>query len=121
LQALANELKTPDSIIRELVEIRGEASKGVQAQFDAELRLAEATLALDTAEAKALLAATGTVTDRQATAKLETADLRLAEAIAKAEFNRVKTKMKVLEQAQMSVQTQARLIEMMYKGAGHGQ
>jgi hypothetical protein len=41
--------------------------------------------------------------------------------IAKAQFNRVKAKLKILEQAQMSVQTQARLVEMMYRSAGLGE
>lgn len=116
-----NELKTPDSIIAELVQIRAEASKGVDAQHTAELKMAQAMLDLDLAEAKVLLEAQGTVMDRQAVAKLKTADHRLAADIAKAEFNRVKTKMKVLEQAQMSVQTQARLVELQWKSAGQGE
>jgi hypothetical protein len=116
-----NDLKTPDSIIAELVHIRAEAQKGVDAQYRAEVKLAEATLAADRAEATVLLEAQGTVMDRQAVAKLKTEDERLAADLAKAEFNRVKTKMKVLEQAQMSVQTQARLVELMWKSAGQGE
>lgn len=116
-----NDLKTPDSIIAELVQIRAEASKGVDAQFRAEVKLAEATLAADKAEALVILEAQGTVMDRQAVAKLKTEEERLAEALARAEFNRVKTKMKVLEHAQMSVQTQARLVELQWKSAGQGE
>jgi hypothetical protein len=115
------DLQTPDTVIRQLVEIRAEAQKGVNAQYDAELKLAAASLALDTAEARALLDAQGTVVDRQAVAKLKTEKERLDEAIARAEFNRVKTKMRLLEQAQMSVQTQGRLIELMFKSAGVGE
>lgn len=118
---MIDELKTPDSVIAELVEIRAEASNGVVAQYDAEVKLAEATLAAERAEALALLNAQGTVVDRQATAKLKCEEERFAEALAKAEFNRVKTKLKLLEQAQMNVQTQARLIEMQYKTAGLGE
>jgi len=116
-----SELKTPDSVIQELVGIRAEAAKGVDAQYRAEVKLAEATLAAETAEAKALLTAEGTVVDRQAMAKLKSGEERLNADIAKAEFNRVKTKLRLLEQAQMSVQTQARLIELMYKSAGQGE
>jgi hypothetical protein len=116
-----NELKTPDSIISELVQIRAEASKGIDAQFQAEVKLAKLTLDLDLAEAKILLEAQGTVMDRQAVAKLKTEQERLDADLAKAEFNRVKTKMKVLEQAQMSVQTQARLVELQWKSAGQGE
>lgn len=116
-----SDLVTPDSIIRELVSIRAEAQKGVEAQYLAEKELADAVLALDTAEAKALLDASGTVVDRQALAKLHTETERQNEAIARAKYNRVKTKLRLLEQAQMSVQTQARLVELMYKSAGIGE
>lgn len=115
------EFKTPDSVIAELVSIKAEAAKGADAQYAAEVKLAEATLAAEKAEALALLNAQGTVVDRQAIARLECEDERLAEALAKAEFNRVRTKMRVLEQAQMSVQTQARLVELQYRTAGIGE
>jgi hypothetical protein len=115
------QLQTPDSIIRELVDIREQATKGITALYDAELKLAQATIDCETVEAKALLGAEGNVAERQAVAKLESSAARLHEAIAKAEFNRVKTKLRLLEQAQMSVQTQARLVEMMYRSAGQGE
>lgn len=114
-------LKTPDSIIAELVSIRAEAQKGVTAQYEAEVKLARLTLDAELAEAKALLGAQGTVQERNALAKMHSSSQRLDADIAKAEFNRVKSKMKVLEMSQMSVQTQARLVELMYKSAGHGE
>jgi hypothetical protein len=116
-----SEFKTPDSIIAELVSIRAEASKGVSALHDAEISLAEATLEFELAEARAILSAVGTAIERQAMAKIETSELKMKLEIHKAQFNRVRTKLKILEQAQMSVQTQARLIEMMYKTAGIGE
>ena len=116
-----SELVTPDVIIRELVNVRAEASRGVDAQYRAEVKYAEATLAAEKAEAMALLSLEGTVVDRQAGAKLRAENERLAEAIAKAEYNRVRTKMKNLELAQMSIQTQARLVELMWKSAGQGE
>lgn len=115
------EYKTPDSIMAELVEIRAEAQKGVDALYNAELKLAELTLAADTAEARALLEAEGNVAERQAHAKIASGDAKLEHDIARAEYNRVKTKMRILEQAQMSVQTQARMVELMYKSAGQGE
>jgi len=115
------EYKTPDSIIAELVDIRAEASKGVDALYNAELKLASASLDSDMAEAKALLEAEGNVAERQAFAKIQASEARHNEAIARAEFNRVKTKLKILEQSQMSVQTQARMVEMMYRTAGQGE
>lgn len=111
--------KTPDSIIAELIEIREEAAKGIGALYDAECKVADAVLTLDTAEAKALLNADGkTMAERSAQAKLETAELELAKDLATAEYNRVRTKLRLLEQAQMSVQTQARMVELTYRNAG---
>jgi|TARA_R110000796_G_scaffold39383_4_gene98266 hypothetical protein len=113
--------KTPDSIVGELVDIRSEAAKGVDALYNAEIKLAHASLDADLAESRALLSSEGNVAERQAFAKVEAAEARLNEDIARAEYNRVRTKMKILEQSQMSVQTQARMIEMMYKTAGTGE
>lgn len=118
---MRDDLQTPDSIIRELVQIRSEATRGIDAQFAAEQKLARAVIDAETAEAKALLMASGSVAERQAIAKVETEALRFAESIARAEYNRVKTKLKLLEQSQMSVQTQARLVELMYRSAGLGE
>lgn len=108
-------MKTPDSIIAELVEIRSEAAKGASALYDAEVKLAKASLEASTAEAKALLSSQGTVAERTAQARLDSADEKFAEDLARAEFNRVRTKIKILEQSQMSLQTQSRLVELMYK------
>jgi hypothetical protein len=114
-------IKTPDGIIHELVEIRQKAAEGVEIQHQTEVELANAQLAFDLAEARALLAAQGTVVDRQATAKLQTEEERLAVDLAKAKLNRVRTRLKLLSEAQMSVQTQARMVELTYRTAGVGE
>jgi hypothetical protein len=114
-------IDSPDDIIRQLGEIRTEAAKGVTAQFDAEVKMAEAELAAETAEAKALLNAGGTVAERQAVAKIQTEELQLAAAIAKAEYNRVKTKLRHLDAAQSSLQTAARMLEVTWRTAGVGE
>ena len=116
-----NLIKTPDNIIHELMKIREDAAKGVDIQYDAETDLAQAQLALDRAESNALLESQGTVADRQAIAKLKTETERLAVDLAKAQLNRVKTRMKLLSEAQMSVQTQARMVELTYRTAGTGE
>jgi hypothetical protein len=115
------EFKTPDSIVAELVEIRHEAARGVDALHNAEMELATASLAADIAESKALLSSEGNVAERQAFAKIESADARLTADVARAAYNRIKMKIRILEQGQMSVQTQARMIELMYKTAGTGE
>lgn len=114
-------LQTPDSIIAELVSIRAEAQKGVTAQYDAEVKLAKATLEVDRVESLSYLGHPGTAGEKSAQAKLSSLEAREDEMLAKAEYNRVKTKLRLLEQAQMSVQTQARLVELMYKSAGLGE
>ena len=114
-------LQTPDSVIGELVAIRQEASRGVDALYNAEVKLAKLNNEAEMLEAKALISAEGTVVDRQAVAKLKSSEARLAADIAKAELNRVRTKLKVLSEQQMSVQTEARMVEMMYRTAGLGE
>lgn len=115
------EIRTPDQIIAELVEIRNQAAQGVDAQFQAEAELVRLTLAAERAEALAVLEAQGTVVDRQAIAKLKSEEDRLAADLARAKLNRIKTKLKQLSEAQMNVQTQARMVELTYKTAGIGE
>lgn len=109
-------IETPDGVIKSLRDIRAESAKGYQALYEAEAKFAEADRAAEVAEAKAFLRAEGAVAERTAKARLEAADDRLEADIAKAEWNRVKAKIRLLEQQQMSVQTEARLIELQWKG-----
>jgi len=104
-------VNTLTEIIQELHRIQTEAAKGVAVLYDAECRLADAENAYEKALQLAFINAQGTVADRTAISRLQAADARLSADLAKAEFNRVKTKLKQLELAQMSVQTQSRLLE----------
>jgi hypothetical protein len=113
--------QTPDSIIHDLVEIRREAAKGVEALFAAEKELAQFELDYDKAYSLALLGAKGTVVDRQALALLESAEARERRDVARAVVVRVKTKLRLLSEQQMNVQTQARMVELTYKTAGIGE
>ena len=98
-------------VIQELQAIQAETAKGISFLYDAECKLADAESALERAMALAYLNNQGTIADKTAIAKLESADLKLQADLARAEFNRIKTKLKHLEMAQMSLQTQARLLE----------
>jgi hypothetical protein len=109
------EFQTPDSIIQELRLIRGESSKGVDALLSAEEALAHAELAYDTAYSRAILAHKGTALDKEALASLEAAESRLERDLARARVNRIKVKLKVLSEQQMSVQTQARMVELTWR------
>lgn len=102
----------PSEIIRQLTEIQTESHRGIDALFKAEQALAEAEYTLDTVEQKAFLKAQGTVADRTALAKLESADARLQRDLRKAELNRIKVKLKVLEQGSMAAATIAKQIEL---------
>ena len=98
-------------LIQELQAIQAEASKGVSYLYDAECRLADAEHAYERKLQLTYINNEGSVADRTAIAKLEASELRLQADLAKAEHNRIKTKLKHLELAQMSLQTQSRLIE----------
>jgi hypothetical protein len=97
-------------IQKQLAELIQENSRGSNALFEAEKALAEAEYALDLAEQKAYIKASGTVRDREAIAKLESADLRLARDLRKAELGRIRQKIKSIETASMVLATQAKLI-----------
>ncbi len=112
------DFQTPDSIIGDLVAIRVEAGKGVEALFAAEQRLIQTELDYDRAYSQALLDAQGTVVDRQALAQLNSLIEREARDIARAVVSRVKTKLRILTEQQMSVQTQARMVELTWKTSG---
>jgi len=97
-------------IQRQLAELIAENSKGSTALFEAEKALAEAEYDLDLAEQKAYIKSAGTVRDREAIARLESADLRLARDLRKAELNRIKQKVRSIETASMVLATQAKLM-----------
>lgn len=102
---------TPYEIQKLLAELTAENSKGGQALYEAEVRLAEAEHELDMVEAKAFIKHSGTVADRQAHARIEAGEVRLQRDLRKAEANRIRVKIKGLESAIMAAQTQAKLIQ----------
>jgi hypothetical protein len=112
-----SEYKTPDSVISEMVALRAELSRGVAVLHEAELKMIRTALDFDKAEALVLINAEGTVTEKQALARLSTLDERLQADLAKAEYNRVKMKMRTLEMNLSSLQSQGKLIETLYKNA----
>ncbi len=97
-------------IQKQIAELIAENAKGATALFEAESALAQAEYDLDTAEQKAFLGADGTVADRTAIARLKAAENRLQRDLRRAEFNRVKVKIKQIETALIALSTQAKLI-----------
>lgn len=104
-------MNTPQDLIQELNRILTEVQKGVSATYDAECKVADRQAVLDKAYATSYINTQGTVEDRKQLATLQTAQERFEVDLAKAEWNRCRSKMKALEMAQMSLQTQSRLIE----------
>jgi hypothetical protein len=90
--------------------LQAESLRGVAAVFEAETALAEAEHDLDLIENRAYIRAEGTVGDRTALAKLESADARLARDIKRAELNRIRLKLKAIESAMMAIGTQTKLL-----------
>jgi hypothetical protein len=107
--------ETPASIIAELRALTVEAAKGPQAVFNAEQKVAECELAYDTAKARAVISSSGTALEREAQAKLASADEKFALDLAKAEQNRIKLKLRQLESAQVSISVISRLVELEWR------
>jgi hypothetical protein len=98
-------------IVQELRLTAAEVQRGISVLYDCEVKLADAENAYDRELQLAFMNAQGTVADRTSVSRLQASNKRLAADLAKAEYNRVKAKLKALEMAQMSIQTQARLLE----------
>jgi hypothetical protein len=101
----------PSQIVEEIARLTQENSRGAEALYEAEVALAEAEHELDLIEQRAFIKAQGTVADRTAIAKLESADARLARDLKRAQFNRIKTKIKTIETSLMGMGTQVRLVQ----------
>jgi hypothetical protein len=101
----------PLEIQQQLAELIAENQRGATALFESEKALAEADYELDLIEQKAFLKAEGTVRDREALARLESADARLRRDLRKAEHQRIKIKIRAIETGLMALATQAKLIQ----------
>lgn len=114
-------IESPGQVIQELAAIRAESERGLRLLHEAERKYVELDIAAEKAEARFFLDAQGTVSDRQAVAKIQSEKERLAAEIAKAEVSYIKTKLKHLSEAMMAVQTSARMVELQWKTAGVGE
>jgi hypothetical protein len=112
------EINYPGDVNRELSALRQQAEAGINYLADAETKLVKLALEADRIEALAYLEAGGSIPERQAVSKLKALEAKEAAELAKVEVNRVKLKLKHLSEAQMNVQTQARMVELQWKTAG---
>jgi NADPH-dependent 7-cyano-7-deazaguanine reductase QueF-like protein len=100
-----------ENISASLAELTALNKKGVEALFAAEQELAEAEHELDLVESRAFLSADGSVAERQAKAKLEAAEARLARDLARAGVGRIKMKLRGIESEIMSLATMAKIAQ----------
>jgi hypothetical protein len=102
-------------VILELQRLIGESAKAPAAIYDAECKLADCEFEYDRVYNLSLLNSEGAVAVREAIAKLDAADARLAADLAKAELNRIRNKTKQLTDAGMLTATMAKQVELTYK------
>ena len=108
-------METPGQIVEELQRISKEMEKGAAALYDAEVKLADAEATYDKSVSLSFLNSQGTVADRQAVAKLQAVDEKLKADLARAEFNRVKMKMKVLSDTATMTAVISRNVELQWR------
>ena len=89
--------------------------KGSNALYDAECKMADAEAAYDKAVSLAFINNQGTVADSQAVAKLQSVDQKLQADLARAEFNRVKTKMKTLSDQATMMAVMSKNVELQWR------
>ncbi len=109
------EIISPTHIIQELQRLTAEMDRGSNALYDAECKMADAEAAYDKAVSLAFINNQGTVADRQAVAKLQSVDEKLKADLARAEFNRVKTKMKTLSDQATMMAVMSKNVELQWR------
>ena len=110
-------METPGQIVEELQRISKEMERGANALYDAEVKLADAEATYDKSVSLSFLNSQGTVADRQAVAKLQAIDEKLKADLAKAEYNRVKTKLKTLSDQATMMAVISKNVEIQYRNA----
>lgn len=109
-------ITTPGQIVMELERLKREMEKGSNALYDAEVKLADAEAAYDKAVSLSFLNSQGTVADRQAVAKLQAVEEKLKADLARAEFNRIKQKLKTLSDQATMTAVISKNVELQWKG-----
>jgi len=112
------EITTPGQVVAELNRLMSESQRGVNALYEAEIKVAHFDMEYERAAALGLLNAEGaTAPERAAKAKLAALEDKLQLDISKAELNRVKAKLRSLDSAQVAVSVIARQVELQWKHA----
>lgn len=98
--------RTPDDVLTEIRDTRAELTRGSAFLYDSELKAERAEDAAQLAFDSALMTAEGSIPEKQALARLASVKERDEAFVARAEFNRVKAKIRALESALMSLQAE---------------
>jgi exonuclease VII small subunit len=98
-------------IVKELYELTQENRKGIEFYAEAMDTLARCENQLDKVEAYALINAEGPVIERQAKAKLASAEARLERDLAKAQVERVRAKLRMIDSSIMAQATAAKMVQ----------
>jgi hypothetical protein len=96
---------TPEQVRASITAYLVEQSKGPQAHYEAELKAERAEDVYQSAFDKAYLTAEGSIEDRKAIARLATLELRDLMGVARAEFGRIKLKIRQLDSSLMATQS----------------
>lgn len=104
-------MRTPDDVLTEIRQTRAQWERGSSALYEAELKAERAEDAAQLALDKALLSAEGSVPEKQAHARLASAAERDVAFIARAEFNRIKSKIRSMESSMMSLQSELKYMK----------
>lgn len=99
-------MRTPEHVLTEIRQTRAQLERGSSALYDAELKAERAEDAAQLALDGALMTAEGSIPEKQAQARLASAGVRDEAFIARAEFNRIKSKIRALESSLMSLQVE---------------
>lgn len=118
---MTDQLKTPDSILKELVQLRELSGRALKEMNKRREEYVELKFEAEKQELVTFLEAQGTVTDRQAVGKLRSLEIRKAAEQAKGILDHVTKWHDQLRSDQINVQKQADLVSTMYWGAGKGE
>lgn len=101
-------MRTPDELLTEIVKARHELMRGSHALYEAELAAERAEDAAQLASDRVYMTADGSVEDRKAAGRAASQEERDAAFVARAEFNRIKQKIRALESSLVSLQSELR-------------
>ena len=99
-------MRTPDEVVDDIRTTRAELLRGSSAIYDAETAAELAELAAQHREDVIFLETEGSVEARKAAARVGAEEATTAAVIARAALNRVKTKIRGLESALVSLQAE---------------